>query len=69
MKLIEDFKKSKTIKFAWLKIAAGFVGVIMSNMGYFEGVLSPTVFGATFILLGIIDKVLRELTTQSLGDK
>ena len=69
MKFIEDFKVSKTIKLAWAKKIGGAVMVITANMGYFEDALTPAVFGSILIALGIIDNLLRQITTQSLDDK
>ncbi len=69
MKFIEDFKVSKTIKLAWAKKIGGAVMVITANMGYFEDALTPAVFGSILIALGIIDNLLRQITTQPLDDK
>ena len=69
MKLIEDFKVSKTIKLAWAKKLGGAIAVILANMGYFEDALTPVIFGSILIALGIIDNLLRQITTQALDDK
>lgn len=69
MKLIEDFKKSKTIKLAWANKLLGIVSVILVNMGYFETVLTPQVFGAYLIVLGITENWLRQLTRKPLAHK
>lgn len=69
MKFIEDFKVSKTIKLAWAKKIGGTITVVLANMGYFEDALTPAVFGSILIALGIIDNLLRQITTQPLDDK
>ena len=68
-KAIDGFKKSKTIKFAWAKVALGAVGLAIENQGLLQGVISPVYFYVLIIGLGVADDLLRRVTTQALGDK
>jgi len=69
MKYINDFNKSKTIKFARLKQLSGLVSLIAANTSYFEGSMAPWAFGCCLILVGFADEELRKITTKPLSQK
>lgn len=66
MKILDDFKKSRTVRLAWAKQAAGVVAIIMANVGYFENSMSAAAFGGVMIGLGVLDYWLRSVTTEPL---
>jgi len=68
-KAINGFKKSKTIKFAWAKVALGAVGLAIENQGMLQGVIDPVYFYFLIIGLGVADHFLRTITTHPLDEK
>ncbi len=69
MKIIDDFKKSKTIKSADAKTLLGITTVVLANMTYFQDTLSPVVYGMILIGFGIVDRYLRQVTRKPLDEK
>jgi len=69
MSLVRQFEASKTVKFAWLKIATGAVTTVQSYLGHFEDSTTPAVFGLIAIAVGVADIVLRNMTTEPIQEK
>jgi hypothetical protein len=64
--MIKRFLKSKTILVA---LAIEILGVIQLNADFLSTVMSPAQFGWMLLGIGIVMKVLRAMTTGSLGEK
>ncbi len=64
--MLKQFLKSKTIIAALL---IEILGVIQLSSDFLSAVMTPAQFGWVMLGIGIAMKVLRALTTQSLGDK
>jgi len=64
--MIKQFMKSKTILFA---LALEILGVIQLNADFLSTVMTPAQFGWVMLGIGVTVKVLRTVTTTSLGEK
>jgi uncharacterized membrane protein HdeD (DUF308 family) len=65
-KWLSRIARSKTM-LAFLVI--DIIGIIQLNSDFLSTVLTPSQFGWTLIIVGIIGKVLRIVTSQPLSDK
>jgi uncharacterized membrane protein HdeD (DUF308 family) len=65
-KWISRIARSKTM-LAFLVI--DIIGIIQINSDFLSTVLTPAQFGWTLIIVGIIGKTLRTVTSQPLSDK
>lgn len=64
--MIKQLLKSKTILVA---LALEILGVIQLNADFLSTVMTPAQFGWVMLSIGVVMKVLRAMTTGSLGEK
>lgn len=73
IRYFKNFKKSKTIRAAFFKSFIGVLTILSANLGYFENLMTPTVFavvtGILAVLIGVYDHYIRTRTTKPLGEK
>ena len=63
------FRGAKRSKTMWLSVALIVFGALGDASAYLQGLLTPKVFNATMIILGVLVAVLRVLTTKPLDEK
>lgn len=58
--------KSKTM---WLSMSLVVLGAIADASAYLDDLLSPKVFSATMVVVGVLSAILRVVTTKPLDEK
>ncbi len=64
--MIKQLLKSKTMRAA---LALEILGVVQINADFLSTVMTPAQFGWVMLGIGVLMKILRAMTTSSLGDK
>lgn len=64
--MLTQFIKSKTMLFAF---SLTVLGIVEANLGYFETVMTPPVYGSVTVAIGVAVAILRILTTVPLAEK
>jgi len=64
--MIKQLLKSKTMLVA---LALEILGVVQLNADFLSTVMTPAQFGYVMLGIGIVMKILRMMTTTSLGEK
>jgi hypothetical protein len=65
-KLFRNWHRSKT---QWFNGAIVLSGLVQANVEEFRAVISPSLFGAFLVAVGLIGWVLRTVTTQPIEEK